>query len=371
MADAWLGRGSSGEASQPSGAGGRGFVDRLRDDDADFACAYLGTLPDANAVLPVDLVPYEKIFTEGTQLLSAACFYGAARCAEAVISLGASVNCRDSQSRTPVHFAAAGGHRGLIRMLVALGANLCELDHQRRSFVHYATLFNRAEILEYALASGLDLDAPSRMGHPIHIACRYGHFRAIELLLRERGRADVNRLFMGRLPVFHLFDSCRLEALPLLVAAGLELARPGLGAWPPLFYAVRTGHANIVAQLLRYGADPNVTGKGEWTPLHVAAQTHCRKVLEELLAAGAHPHLLTEYDQSPFSLSRGGTPRDRGMEVPRFLRAWMVDCVARTILAGFAKRELSQEVFRVACQSKAADARAERDRLREFDDDGD
>jgi ankyrin repeat protein len=362
MTEQLFGRGGSEDAFRSGGATSQGdFVYRIRADDVNYACAYLGTLSDPNDILPIDLVHYEKIFTEGTQLLSVACFYGAVQVAEAVISLGASVNCHDSQSRTPIHFAAAGGHRHIIRMLGSYGANLLELDHQRRSFIHYATLFNRVEILEYGRASGFDLDAPSRMGHPIHIACRYGHFRVIELLLRDRGQVDVNRVFMGRLPVFHLFDSCRLEALPLLVHAGLQLNKPGLGAWPPLFYAVRTGHANIVAQLLRYGADPNVTGKGEWTPLHVAAQTHCKKVLEELLLWGAHPHRLTEYDQSPFSLSRGGTPRDREMEVPRFLREWLVDCFARAIIIGFARKEMSEEMFRIGYVSKAKDAKAERD----------
>jgi hypothetical protein len=146
-----------------------------------------------------------------------------------------------------------------------------------------------------------------------------------------------------------------LEALPLLVEAGLELNRKGLGAWPPLFYAVRTGHVNIVSQLLKYGANPNVSGKGQWTPLHVAAQSHCKKVLRELLLYGANPHVLTEYEQSPFSLSRGTVPRDREMEVPTLLREWLIDCFARAIIAGFAKSEMSDEMFKHAIVSKKND----------------
>jgi hypothetical protein len=87
----------------------------------------------------------------------------------------------------------------------------------------------------------------------------------------------------------------------------------------------------------------------------VAAQSHCKKVLKELLLYGAEPHVLTEYDQSPFALSRGTVPRDKEMEVPRFLRAWLVDCFARAIIIGFAKSEMSAEVFDIAWKSKYVD----------------
>jgi ankyrin repeat protein len=331
------------------------LVQEIRRDNVEYATDYLGQLDDVNEVLRLDLTLYEKIFTDGTQFLSVACFYGASNVAEAAISIGASVNCHDRQSRTPIHFAAAGGHRKLIRILTSNGANLFELDSQRRSFIHYATLFNRVDILNWAASMAVDLDAGSRMGNPIHIACRYGHLRIIELLARSE--VDLNRPFAGRLPIFHLFDSCRLEALPLLVKGGLDLNKNVQGAWPPLFYAVRTGHANIVRQLLKFNADPNFRGKGQWTPLHVAAQSRCMKVVHELLLHGANPHTLTEFEQSPFSLARGNTPRDFKIEVPKFIREWLIDCFARAFIIGFAKDLLKEESFEIGMRSKSDDAR--------------
>jgi hypothetical protein len=80
------------------------------------------------------------------------------------------------------------------------------------------------------------------------------------------------------------------------------------------------------------------------------------KVLQELLVQGAHPHTLTDYDQSPFSLARGNTPRDLKMEVPKFLREWLIDCFARAIIIGFAQNVLDEKSFEIGVRSKSADA---------------
>jgi hypothetical protein len=50
------------------------LVEEIRRDNVEYATDFLSQLDDVNEVLRLDLTPYEKIFTDGTQFLSVACF---------------------------------------------------------------------------------------------------------------------------------------------------------------------------------------------------------------------------------------------------------------------------------------------------------
>lgn len=59
-----------------------------------------------------------------TTLLHAACYDGKADIAELLIRLGADVNAREVNGRTPLHHAANNGHLDVIDVLVRNGADL-------------------------------------------------------------------------------------------------------------------------------------------------------------------------------------------------------------------------------------------------------
>jgi len=56
---------------------------------------------------------------------------------------------------------------------------------------------------------------------------------------------------------------------------------------PPIFAAAARGDAEIVARLLRAGADPNASAIGGYQPLHAAALGNDAATIQELRAAGA------------------------------------------------------------------------------------
>jgi ankyrin repeat protein len=65
-----------------------------------------------------------------TTLLHAACYDGRADIAELLIRLGADVNAREVNGRTPLHHAANNGHLDVIDVLVCHGARLDVQDIQ-------------------------------------------------------------------------------------------------------------------------------------------------------------------------------------------------------------------------------------------------
>jgi ankyrin repeat protein len=64
-----------------------------------------------------------------TTLLHAACYDGRADIAELLIRLGAEVNAREVNGRTPLHHAANNGHLEVIDVLVRHGARLAVRDN--------------------------------------------------------------------------------------------------------------------------------------------------------------------------------------------------------------------------------------------------
>jgi ankyrin repeat protein len=64
-----------------------------------------------------------------TTLLHAACYDGRPDIAELLIRLGADVNAREVNGRTPLHDAANNGHLGVIDVLARHGASLDARDN--------------------------------------------------------------------------------------------------------------------------------------------------------------------------------------------------------------------------------------------------
>jgi ankyrin repeat protein len=64
-----------------------------------------------------------------TTLLHAAAYDGRADIAELLIQLGANVNCREANGRTPLHDAANNGHLAVIDLLIKNGADIEAKDN--------------------------------------------------------------------------------------------------------------------------------------------------------------------------------------------------------------------------------------------------
>jgi ankyrin repeat protein len=79
----------------------------------------------------------------------------------------------------------------------------------------------------------------------------------------------------------------------------------------PTLLAVATNwnHRDIVKELLKKGADPNICLKDNWCPLHIAASRDT-EILRMLVEAGANVNVSTsEYNITPLGRVAGNTRR--------------------------------------------------------------
>ncbi|MGE5360659.1 MAG: ankyrin repeat domain-containing protein [Bacteroidales bacterium] len=87
----------------------------------------------------------------------------------------------------------------------------------------------------------------------------------------------------------------------LLIERGADVNAIGrnAGKYTPLTGAVTAAHPEVVAELLRHGADANYRYGPGYTPLHVAAANGNVEIVTLLLEAGARKDARTDDGQTP------------------------------------------------------------------------
>ena len=206
-----------------------------------------------------------------------------------LVAGGADVEEKDGRSMTALHFAAKGGHQGILRVLLDAGAdasasfeatwedvegdpgaNAATMDPDRLLALHVAAMRGDEGAVRVLLDAGADVAVRGRWGHtPLHHAARLGHRVTARALLDAGADASSNA---GGVTPLH--------------AAALE------GFWgvagDPLHYGASRGHEGTVRLLLSAGADVAAIEHFGMTPLHKA----CGRIGTEgtvvaLLDAGA------------------------------------------------------------------------------------
>lgn len=92
-----------------------------------------------------------------TTLLHAAAYDGKADIAELLIRLGADVNCREANGRTPLHDAANNGHLAVIEVLLRNGADIEAIDNGRMTPLMWGKISRsgkKEEVVELLIKHG-------------------------------------------------------------------------------------------------------------------------------------------------------------------------------------------------------------------------
>ncbi|KAL4797846.1 ankyrin repeat-containing domain protein [Aspergillus venezuelensis] len=108
-------------------------------------------------------------------------------------------NSSDSDGRTPLFYAAIGGHTSAVRLLLSNGSRVSHLDNDRRTVLHWVSQYQRLEVLRVLLEhwsqnerDSCDINAYDDHGwNPLHLAVERGFEEGV-LLLIQWG-ADMNK----------------------------------------------------------------------------------------------------------------------------------------------------------------------------------
>jgi len=200
---------------------------------------------------------------------------GSLQMTKLLLQLGADVNICCSVGGTPLHYAAAQEHIGVVRTLVEAGgdvnAKMNTKVGENETPLHTAAVWGRTEIATCLLEHGADVNSrqsDEQQSMPIHSACEEGHTEVIKLLVNFGGcNIDAPDAFMST-PLMLAITLKHSSLARTLIEMGANInASNRIG--PVIHKALRTKQYDLVTLLINHGADVNSREESDAeTPLH-------------------------------------------------------------------------------------------------------
>lgn len=245
------------------------------------------------------------------------------------------VNVTSPDGTTPLHWAVYHGDRTLVEQLLERGADPTARNEFGASPLSEAAIQADPELIGLLLEAGAD---PNERGAddqtPLMIVARTDRTEAARLLLDAGADPDAREKWRGQTALMWAAAQSRPEMIQALIDHGADpdihsertdfvrqvTAEPRIkvlptGALTPLLYAAREGCAACVENLLKGGADPELTDPDEISPLIMATLNANWDAAKVLLNHGANPDKWDWWGRTPLyaavdlnTVPRGGRP---------------------------------------------------------------
>ncbi|KAK2955785.1 hypothetical protein BLNAU_9321 [Blattamonas nauphoetae] len=287
---------------------------------------------------------------------------------------GVLVDGTDSSLSSPLAMAISFRHHSFINLLLNYHPELTILDVNGDSLAHICIKHAlqpphlqlpsptssppptqispefTTQFLSTLQAQGVTLGQQNANGiTPLHEAVQARNLKAVELLLSKVGGGDLGDTVTGNTPLHVATINTSLEAVQLIIrlSPALRIDVQNHQRQTALHLAVLARCVEIVGELLKHGADPNIRDRKGWTALHHACtgmgvinemeKAKQTRIVEHLIRNGAHVLIPTIDGLTAFDLL--SSPQDR-----QYLGSLCVENIPRCIpLSGLFERENKQK----------------------------
>lgn len=195
-----------------------------------------------------------------------------------------SMNARDADGRTPLHWAALSRQVSIVEALMTAQAELTAKDNQGLTPLHSAALGGHTAIIALLLTNHAEIDAKNNTGHtPLNLAVQSDNVEAVATLLANK--AAVNTFCdQGATPLHDAASRGNKQMVRLLLDHQAQVDAKDNTGHTPLNRASASGNPESAAMLLAAGADVNSGCIEGRTPLYDAAVLGRQTMVELLLA---------------------------------------------------------------------------------------
>ena len=226
------------------------------------------------------------------------------RIAKQLIKKGADVNAIDYIDKTTPLFDASSTE--IADLFYKCGAQLDVTDEYEDSLLHGEPACYLAEMTEWFIAHGVDVNNVNRMKQtPLHMARRK---KVVELLIAHGANVNAADEY-GSTPLDEAVLQGYADIVDLLISNGAKIQPEDDYIHTPFHIAAANGHQDVIEILIKNGADPNCVNLNDETPLHFAAKNNNREMVDFLIKKGSNPELEDMLGKKPQDYLKG--PSDK------------------------------------------------------------
>lgn len=328
----WLGRAEQ----QSAGSLERAFEAIRQRDSEEF-----------RALLASQRFSLHGVDAQGRGLAFSAASNGCLNCLEQVLSLGLSINQTDAQGYSALHMVVVSNQTEVLQKLLAMGADPDVRDASGWTPLMSAALLGRVEASRILAGHSSDLSGVGDNGwSPLHFAINglesveeETQLRIIEILLQAGADPDVQDRH-GATPLFLAAMDMRPRTVRALLDAGADPTLANDDGMTPLMAAAYNGAVGLVEQLAHNRDTVNQANGAGWTALHYSlsrpalrSRDVSRQVVAVLLKQGAQVNVLDENKDSPLHFAaRNGHRGATGVILRQGGDRWAVNGSGRNFL---------------------------------------
>lgn len=230
-----------------------------------------------------------------------------------LVGRGASVNCKDSQDRSPLHLATTNyflEKYETINVLIKSGASLSDLDLQGLTPVHHFVEKSRGcsddaeevsrKFIDCLIVNEQAANLRTAIGQTIlHLAIRDIPIQILVCLVKKGCMLSVKDSRKQGLLHYIVDREDAADVLKYLINMGINVNEQDLWGQTVLHLAVMKNNKKLVEAVVDLGADVNMKDSVKKQPIHIAAENGWDCVLELLIQKGADINAEDIYQSTP------------------------------------------------------------------------